>query len=97
MQARRQKDSAYATIEKQQVSWSGSYGHIGVPITAEWTGFEIPLREIASLRVGDVLEMPASILQQTRVLLNGAPKFTGVVGLDGEAVAVQITRKLASP
>ena len=94
MQARRQKDSAYATLEKQQASWSGSYGHIGVPVTAEWTGFEVPLREIASLRVGDVLEMPNSILQQTRVLLNGAPKFAGVVGLDGETVAVQITRKI---
>jgi len=97
MQARRQKESAYAAVEKHRAAWSTAYGHIAVPVSAEWTGFEIPLREIASLRVGDVLEMPASVLQQTRLLLNGAPKFSGVVGLDGETVAVQITRKFSSP
>ncbi len=98
MQARRQKDSAFATIEKQQAAWSGSYEHIGVPVSRRMgRGFEIPLREIASLRVGDILEMPASLLQQTRILLNGAPKFVGVVGLDGETVAVQIARKITSP
>jgi flagellar motor switch protein FliM len=97
MQARRQKESAYAAVEKHRAAWSGAYGHIAVPVCAEWTGFDIPLREIACLRVGDVLEMPTSVLQQTRLLLNGAPKFSGVVGLDGEKVAVQITRKLTSP
>ena len=41
--------------------------------------------------------MPATLLQQTRILLNGTPKFVGTVGLDGDHVAVQITRKLPRP
>ena len=54
------------------------------------------LREVASLKVGDIVEMPQALLQQTQVLLNGAPKFVGTVGLEGGRVAVQITRKLAT-
>ena len=55
---------------------------------------EVNLREITSLRVGDVFELPASIFHETQVLLNGTPKFVGTVGLDTTKVAVQLTRKL---
>ena len=96
MQARRQKDSAYAKTEVQRASWSESYNHIGIPLRAEWEGFEVTLREVASLKVGDIVEMPQALLQQTQVLLNGAPKFVGTVGLEGGRIAVQLTRKLAS-
>lgn len=96
MQARRQKDSAYAKVEVQRASWSEAYNHIGIPLRAEWEGFEVTLREVAALKVGDIVEMPQALLQQTRVLLNGAPKFVGTVGLEGGRVAVQITRKLPS-
>jgi flagellar motor switch protein FliM len=95
MQARRQKDAAFAKVEKQKASWSNAYNHIGVPIRAEWEGFEVALREVAALRVGDVVEMPQSVLQQTRILMNGSPKFVGTVGIEANRVAVQITRKLS--
>jgi flagellar motor switch protein FliM len=94
MQARRQKEAAFATVEKKGAAWWESYDHIHIPVRAEWEGFEVSLREIAHLRVGDVLEMPSSLLQQTRVLLNGSAKFSGVVGIESEHVSVQITRKL---
>lgn len=94
MQARRQKDASIASAEKARATWSSSYDHILVPVRAEWEGLEIPIREVASLRVGDVIELPSSLLQQTRIVLNGTPKFTGVIGLDAERVAVQITRKI---
>jgi len=38
--------------------------------------------------------MSPSICSETRVLLNGLPKFVGTVGLDTDRVAVQLTRKL---
>ncbi len=93
MQARRQKDTAVSTVERAG-AWQKSYDHITMPVRAEWEAFDLTLREITSLRVGDVIEMPASLLSQTRVLLNGAPKFVGTVGLDTDRVAVQLTRKL---
>ncbi|MES2694059.1 MAG: FliM/FliN family flagellar motor switch protein [Verrucomicrobiota bacterium] len=93
MQARRQKDTAVTQVVKR-AEWQTSYDRINVPVRAEWQAFEVSLREITSLRVGDVLEMPSTICADTRVLLNGTPKFVGTVGLDADRVAVQLTRKL---
>ncbi len=95
MQARRQKDATISQVEKHS-SWQKSYDQITVPVRAEWQAFELSLREIFSLRIGDVLEMPAAHLQETAVLLNGLPRFTGTVGLDTDRIAVKLTRKLPS-
>jgi flagellar motor switch protein FliM len=93
MQARRQKDTTIAPVAKHS-AWQTSYDRITVPVRAEWQAFELSLREVFNLRVGDVLELPATHLQETSVLLNGAPKFIGTVGLDTDRVAVKLTRKL---
>jgi len=95
MQARRAKDATTTKVERK-AAWQPSYDNISMPVRAEWQAFELSLREIFSLRVGDVLEMPATHLQETNVLINGSPKFIGTVGLDTDRVAVKLTRKLPS-
>jgi flagellar motor switch protein FliM len=93
MQARRQKDTAVGVAEKK-ATWQRAYDRISVPVRAQWDAFEVTLREITSLRVGDVIEMPNEIFQRTDVLVNGTRKFIGAVGIDDDRVAVQITEKL---
>ena len=93
MQARRHKDNAVSTVEKR-AAWQPSYDRITMPVRAEWSALELSLREVASLRVGDVIELPHTICNETRVLLNGTAKFVGTVGLDTDHVAVQLSRKL---
>jgi flagellar motor switch protein FliM len=94
MQARRQKDTTInATVEKK-AAWQPIYEKITIPARAEWDAFELSLREVTAMRVGDVIEMPAGILDQTRVLLNGAAKFVGTVGLDSDRVAVKLAKKI---
>ncbi len=95
MQARRQKDSEVTPVVKR-AEWHPAYDRIAVPVRAEWQAFELSVREITSLRVGDVIEMQPSICSETIVLLNGTPKFIGSVGLNSDRVAVQLTRKLPS-
>jgi len=95
MQIRRQKDTAVTQNEKR-ASWHPAYERISVPVHAEWSVFNLPIREVTALRVGDVIELPSSIFQETRLLLNGTPKFIGTVGLNSERVAVQLTRRLPS-
>jgi len=95
MQARRQKDTAVSTTSKK-AEWRPAYEHIAVPLRAEWPALELPMREVTMLRVGDVLELPATLFHETRVLLNGTPKFIGTVGHEGDRVAVQLTRKIPS-
>ncbi|MEJ1971892.1 MAG: FliM/FliN family flagellar motor switch protein [Lacunisphaera sp.] len=96
MQARRQKDATVATVVQKKAAWQENYASIAMPVRAEWDTFEVSLREITDLRVGDVIEMPAEQLRQTNLLLNGVPKFVGTVGLDSEHIAVQLTAKLAA-
>jgi flagellar motor switch protein FliM len=93
MQARRQKDAAVTQAVKR-AEWQSSYEQITVPVRAEWDAFDLTMREVCCLRVGDVIEMQPSMCAETRLLLNGTPKFIGTVGLDTDHVAVQLTRKL---
>jgi flagellar motor switch protein FliM len=93
MQARREKQGLPAATSKS-LAWQKPYERITIPVRAEWSALELTLREVCSLRLGDVIEMPHAIFNDTRILLNGAPKFVGTVGLDTDRVAVQITRKL---
>jgi flagellar motor switch protein FliM len=94
MHARRQKDTAVSGELEKRAAWQDTYDQISVPVRAEWEAFDLTLREITGLRVGDVIEMPTTLMQQTRVLLAGTPKFVGTIGLDTDHVAVQLTRKL---
>lgn len=95
MQARRQKDAAVTQTIKR-AEWHPAYEGVMVPVRAEWQAFELSLREVASFRVGDVIEMRPEICAETRISLNDSPKFLGTIGLDTDRVAVQITSKLQS-
>lgn len=95
MQARRQKESGTGSVS-MKAAWKPIYEHIAIPARAEWSAFELSLREITQLRVGDIIEMPANIVDETRVALNGTQKFVGTVGLDSDRVAVKLTRKISS-
>lgn len=95
LQTRRQKDAA-AAPSARRAEWQASYDRITVPVRAEWDAFELSLREVMQLRVGDVIEMQPTVCAETRLLLNGSPKFVGTVGLDTDRVAVQLTRKIPS-
>jgi flagellar motor switch protein FliM len=96
MQARRAKDANVTTTVAKKAAWQENYSSIAMPVRAEWDTFEVSLREITDLRVGDVIEMPADQLRQTNLLLNGVPKFVGTVGLDSDHIAVQLTTKISA-
>ena len=92
LQLRRQKDSA-PVVAPARGEWREIYEHVSIPVRAEWALTDLPLREIAGLRIGDVLELPVGIIDRTCVLLSGSPKFSGTVGLEGDSVAVKLIRK----
>ena len=95
LQQRRQKDTEPAA-KPSLAEWREIYGQVKIPVRAEWSLSDMPLREVASLRVGDVLELPAHIVDRTRIHLSGAPKFMGTVGIEGDQVAVTLQRKLSA-
>lgn len=93
LQQRRQKDTIPAS-PPAKAEWRAIYEHVTIPVRAEWRLTDMPLREVAALRVGDVIQLPVDILDRTRVLLSGTPKFTGTVGIEDDLVAVKLVRKI---
>jgi flagellar motor switch protein FliM len=95
MQSRRQKDTTVSQTEKSS-TWQPTYDNINLPVRAEWEAFDLNLREISCLRVGDLIELPAELIDQTRLLVNGTPLFQGTVGLDDQHIVVQLSERLNS-
>jgi len=95
LQLRRQKDALPAGAPAR-AEWREVYEHVRIPVRAEWSLADMPLREVAALRVGDVLQLPVDIIDRTRVLLSGSAKFAGTVGLEDDLVAVRLARKLGA-
>ena len=86
-------DAASPSAPAPRAEWRSVYDQVRIPVVAEWRLVDTALRDIAALRVGDVIKLPVDILDRTRVLLGGATKFVGTVGIEGEIVAVQLGRE----
>lgn len=93
-QAKRHRENTVTAVARR-TEWQSAYDGIGVPVRAEWEAFQATVRELAALSVGDVIQLDPMLISQTNLLVNGVPKFVGVAGLDGERVAVQVTRKIS--
>jgi flagellar motor switch protein FliM len=59
-------------------------------VVADWLVQGIAVSDILSLHVGDILEMPKSTLEKTRIRIANAPRFIGLAGSENGHVAVQI-------
>ena len=73
------------------MQWRNQYAGIAVPVVAEWKVREMPLVEALRIRMGDIIEMPASLISRASIHLARVPSFTGTVGIQNGNIAIQIT------
>jgi flagellar motor switch protein FliM len=76
--------------------WNRLFEDVRVPVTAEWQGLELKARELAALRVGDVLELDPLCGQHVQIRLANLPRFSGRLGTQGPKWAVELTDVLKS-
>jgi flagellar motor switch protein FliM len=76
------------------VRWNPSLYEVQMPLTAEWQGMDITVREVTRLKPGDVLELDPQTVQQVRLRLNRTGKFLGRLGTRENRWAVEITEVL---
>ena len=88
------KKYARSQSNERTMQWQEGYAGIRMPVIAEWTPFEMTVRDVLALREGDVLELNSNVLSDTKLRLENSTKFRAEVGLEGEHVAVKITEKL---
>jgi flagellar motor switch protein FliM len=75
----------------QPLHWNAELNDVSVPVSAEWTGLQITARELAQLKVGDVLQLDPQQFNHVKVRLARVPKFVGRLGTREKAWAVALT------
>jgi flagellar motor switch protein FliM len=89
-----QRPRGLEETKARPLQWRAPFGGINVPVTAEWEVKEIALRDVARMQVGDVIQLPRELIDQTRIRLSGTAEFVGTVGVKDGYVAIQITDRL---
>lgn len=90
LHSKRSREFQPANEDTKPRHWRTSYNQINVPVIADWLVQGIAVSDILSLHVGDILEMPKSTLEKTRIRIANAPRFIGLAGSENGHVAVQI-------
>lgn len=83
-----------AARQPSVAKWHPSLNSIPVPLTAHWDGLQVTARQIAQLKPGDLLPVPAQQLQHTQLRLAKLPKFAGRLGKCGTSWAVELTETM---
>ena len=81
-----------ASATAQTLRWNRNLDDVTLPITAEWNGIKISVRDIARLKTGDLLELSPDSVNQVQLRLGGAPKFIGRLGTREQRWGVEITQ-----
>jgi flagellar motor switch protein FliM len=66
-------------------------------VSARLPGFQLPMRELAALRVGGVVSTGIATDSPLEVRVNGAPRFAAVAGRMGRRLALRVTDPLNLP
>jgi flagellar motor switch protein FliM len=78
------------------LAWNPQFDGIQVEVTAEWNGLELPAREVARLKVGDIVQLHPQTCSRVQLRLSKQPKFVGRLGTRGNKWAVELAQVLHS-
>ena len=77
-----------------EIAWNSELDDVRVPITAEFPGMTMSARRLASLEVGDLLELEGDMPGRVRLRLANLPKFNGRLGTRSGKWAIEISQVL---
>ncbi|MBX3747529.1 MAG: FliM/FliN family flagellar motor switch protein [Verrucomicrobiae bacterium] len=72
------------------LAWDSRFDEVPVPLCAGWSGLEMAVRDVAALKVGDIVELSPSSAEQVSVRLDDSPRFRGRLGTRDGRWAVQL-------
>ena len=90
-QAPDKSGSGAPTVRNEKVAWNPRYADVPVSVVAEWEGVELSARELAHLKVGDVVPLEGTCVEEVKVRLADAARFRGRLGASGGRLAVELT------
>ena len=77
-------------------AWNPALDHVHIPVSAELPGPRITARELQTLKIGDVLPLPAEAADRIQLKLGGVPRFHARLGTRAEHWAVEVLNALTS-
>jgi flagellar motor switch protein FliM len=77
-------------------AWRSNYDDIAIPVHAEVLAPQITIGDLLKLKVGDVIELPASVLESTQISVAGSVRFFAKAGQQNGFVAVEIGDKVST-
>lgn len=80
--------------EPAEPRWNDAFGDIPVRVSARVASLELTPRQIASIRPGDVLPLPADSIEDVVLTVGGIERFAGRLGSAQRRVAVEIVRRI---
>jgi len=93
-QAPEKSTGGVPAVRAEKVAWNPRFADVPVTITAEWEGVELTARELAHLKVGDVVPLEKTCADEVRVRLADVPRFQGRLGSSGDQLAVELVGPL---
>jgi flagellar motor switch protein FliM len=78
------------------LAWNPQLDDARVPVSASWEGLELSARDLAALKVGDIVELSPASIEQVQVRLGNLPRFRARLGARDQHLAVQIIEPLKS-
>jgi flagellar motor switch protein FliM len=86
--------SPVSEVRQKPLHWRSPYASIEVPITAEWQVRMISLGEAAALSVGDLVQLPQELIDQTRIKVSDGDEFFGTIGVEEGRLAVHLNDRI---
>jgi flagellar motor switch protein FliM len=81
-------------IKSKPLHWRSPYAGIEVPIVAEWDVREITLAEAAAISLGDLINVPQELIDQTRLKVSEKEEFYGTIGVEEGRLAVHLNERI---
>jgi flagellar motor switch protein FliM len=76
--------------------WTPELNTVPIPITAEWFGTELTVKELSELKPGDLVPLAPDFPTRIRLRLAATPKFVCTLGTQENHWAVQIQKVIQS-
>ena len=86
----RVKKEDHALVNDQK----SALGSVPVPVAIRWQGFQMSLREVEAITIGDVLVLDNKKCETAAVWLGEKPKFSGRVARDAHKTTITLTGPL---
>lgn len=90
-----QKPSTDDSKAAKLLKWHDVYDSIPVEVSAEWDAFELTVRDLLNIEIGDIVEINPEIVSKTKIRIESKTCFIGEIGIESDHVAFQVNESVS--